>query len=72
MPGELLSICSCACFVANSSGTLPTTSRVGSLTIGVRGSSDGTSTITGAVAFTNAWFEMIVPSARSGYVVTSN
>ena len=41
MPGEPLSISSSACFVANRSGTLPTTSRVGSLTIGVRGSSDG-------------------------------
>src|SRR5256885_5501042 len=43
-------------------------SRVGSLGAGVRGSSDGWSTM--PVALTKPWFEMIVPSGTFGFTTT--
>src|SRR5262252_848583 len=45
-------------------------SRVGSLGTGVRGSSDGWSTM--PVALTNPWFEMIVPLGTVGFTTTLN
>src|SRR5213083_1491230 len=45
-------------------------SCVGSLGAGVRGSSDGRSTM--PVALTKPWFEMIVPSGTFGFTTTSN
>src|SRR5436190_1058147 len=44
-------------------------SRVGSLRAGVRGSSDGWSTL--PVELTKPWFEMIVPSGVVGFTTTS-
>src|SRR2546423_455791 len=46
--------------------------RVGSLGIGVRGSSDGWSTMPFPVALTKPWFEMIVPSRTFGFTTTLN
>src|SRR5262252_377440 len=46
--------------------------RVGSLGIGVRGSSDGWSTMLFPTALTKHWFEMIVPSATFEFTTTSN
>src|SRR5262245_34283193 len=45
-------------------------SRVGSLMAGVRGSSDGWSTL--PAALTKPWFEMIVPSGTFGCTTTLN
>src|SRR4030095_6838989 len=45
-------------------------SRVGSLRAGVRGSSDGWSTL--PVELTKPWFEMIVPSGTFGFTTTLN
>src|SRR5215471_2209835 len=45
-------------------------SRVGSLGAGVRGSSDGWSTM--PVPLTKPWFERIVPSGTFGFTTTSN
>src|SRR5215831_9049106 len=45
-------------------------SSVGSLGTGVRGSSDGWSTI--PVALTKPWFEMIVPLGTLGFTTTLN
>ena len=47
-------------------------SRVGSLTIGVAGSSDGWSTTPPSTALTNPWFEITVPSITVGSTTTSN
>src|SRR5437762_9911819 len=44
--------------------------RVGSFGIGVRGSSDGWSTMPGVL--TKPWFEMIVPSRTFGFTTTLN
>ena len=60
---------SATAFSAYSSGALPTTSRVGSLTTGVRGSSEGTS-LSRSVAITKAWLATMVPSAAFGSTVT--
>src|SRR5215813_13655466 len=45
-------------------------SRVGSLGTGVRGSSDGWSTM--PVALTKPWFDMIVPSGTFAFTTTLN
>src|SRR5256886_10804968 len=45
--------------------------RVGSLGIGVRGSSDGWSMMPFATALTKPWFEMIVPSRTFVFTITS-
>src|SRR6266516_4713609 len=47
-------------------------SSVGSLAVGVSGSSDGWSTMPFPVALTKPWFEMIVPSGIFGFTTTSN
>src|SRR5881397_168228 len=47
-------------------------SRVGSLGAGVRGSSDGWSTIPLPAAVTKPWFEITVPSATFWFTTTSN
>ena len=46
-------------------------SRVGSLGIGVSGSSEGWSTIPSARAVTKPWFEITVPSGTVGLTTTS-
>src|SRR5262245_3675843 len=46
-------------------------SRVGSLAIGVPGSSDGTSTIPWLTAVTKPWFEITVPLITFGSTITS-
>src|SRR5262249_61565839 len=68
MPGEPRSVNRTTRFSAYSTGRLPTTSIVGSLGTGVRGSSEGWSTM--PVALTTPWFEMIVPSGVFGFTTT--
>src|SRR5437899_11977731 len=59
-----------SCFAEECTGGVPTISCVGSLGTGVRGSSDGWSTM--PVALTKPWFEMIVPSGVFGFTTTLN
>src|SRR5262245_62977657 len=72
MPAVPPSANSATCFGANSSGRLPTTSRVGSSGIGVVGSSEGWSETPPAIALTKPWFEITVPSTTPGSTITSN
>src|SRR5262249_51605844 len=51
---------------------LLTMSRVGSLGVGVRGSSEGWSTIPLSAAVTKPWFEITVPPATFAFTTTSN
>ncbi len=51
---------------------MPTTSRVGSSGIGVRGSSEGWSITPPSSALAKAWFEITVPSGTLGSITTSN
>ena len=46
-------------------------SRVGSLAVGVAGSSDGWSTMPPSIALTKPWFEITVPSITLGSTTTS-
>ncbi len=50
---------------------MPTTLRVGSSGIGVRGSSDGRSSTPPRGALTKPWFERIVPSGTPALTTTS-
>src|SRR5215471_586779 len=70
MPGEPRSVNRMTRFSAYSTDGLLTVSRVGSLGVGVRGSSDGWSVM--PLALTKAWFDRIVPSGVLRLTTTSN
>src|SRR5262249_8311122 len=60
-------------FVTTSTGVgTPTMSIVGSSGVGVRGSSEGRSTIPLPAAVTKPWFEIAVPPATFAFTTTSN
>src|SRR5207247_11417062 len=68
MPGEPRSVNRTTRFSGYSTGRLPRAWRVGSLGAGVRGSSEGWSTM--PLPFTKPWFEIAVPLATLGFTTT--